>query len=48
MARHQIGCLPVVDEQGRCTQVITRTDLLRAYAAWLREHVAVRVEAEPR
>lgn len=48
MARHQIGCLPVVDDEGRCVQVLTRTDLLRGYAAWLRDAVAVRVEAEPR
>ncbi|MCB9684227.1 MAG: CBS domain-containing protein [Alphaproteobacteria bacterium] len=48
MARHQIGCLPVVDDDGRCIEVITRTDILRAYAAWLREHVAVRVASEQR
>ena len=27
--RHKIGCLPVVDEDGRCIGLVTETDLLR-------------------
>ncbi|MGI9592348.1 MAG: CBS domain-containing protein [Myxococcota bacterium] len=41
MADHRIGCLPVVDEDGRLTGLLSETDLLRALATrtWTDERV---------
>lgn len=41
MADHHIGCLPVVDEDGRLTGMLSETDLLRALAThlWAGERV---------
>ncbi len=35
MAKHKIGCLPVVDEDGKPIQLITRSDAVHALAARL-------------
>jgi acetoin utilization protein AcuB len=35
MADHRIGCLPVVDDEGRLTGILSETDALRALAAVL-------------
>lgn len=42
MADHRIGCLPVVDDQGRLVAMLSETDLLRALAAraWVDEQVS--------
>ena len=36
MAKHKVGCVPVVDEEWRPAQMITRSDLLRAMIDVLR------------
>ncbi len=36
MVRHKIGCLPLVDGQGRLTAVLTRSDVVRALGGLLR------------
>ncbi len=46
MALYGVGCLPVVDAEGRPLAVLTRTDILRALSAHLREVAAVRVTPE--
>ena len=35
MLQHRIGCLPIVDEQGRLDGIVTQTDLLQALATVL-------------
>jgi acetoin utilization protein AcuB len=47
MADHHIGCLPVVDEDGRLVAMLTETDLLRALAtrSWIDEQATRRDEA---
>jgi CBS domain-containing protein len=39
MARHKIGCLPVVGDDGRLAGIVTEEDFLR----WATEHMAVPV-----
>ena len=48
MADHRIGCLPVVDEDGRLSGLLSETDLLRALAtrAWAEERVERRDKTE--
>jgi acetoin utilization protein AcuB len=48
MAARRIGCLPIVDEKGRLTGLLSETDLLRALARHLRaEHPAEPPRVEP-
>jgi acetoin utilization protein AcuB len=48
MAARRIGCLPIVDEKGRLTGLLSETDLLRALARHLRaEHPAEPPRDEP-
>jgi acetoin utilization protein AcuB len=48
MASRRIGCLPIVDEKGRLTGILSETDLLQALARHLRaERPAERREQKP-